>query len=85
MNPWTNTTIRSYQVRGYTNVEDKWNWEKFVCQNSSSCWGSNSRFLEIQHNDHRWMFLFYKMINSEVNGRILKSKDVTERLYIKYV
>ena len=84
VNPYNNSKIRSYQVRGFTNPDDLWKWNNYTCDNSK-CWGKDRRYLEIQHLDHRWMFYFFSMINSNINGQTIKSikKESIEKLYIR--
>ena len=84
VNPYSNSTERSYKVYGFTKDEDLWNWKNFTCSNPETCWGSKKRFLEIQHLNHRWLFNFYTMINDKGILGNKKIRKTTERLYIRF-
>ena len=72
-------------MRGFTNNKDKWNWKNFTCDNISTCWGKEKRFLEIQHLNHQWMLNFYNILNvAGGNGYKMQSKKNIEKLYIRY-
>ena len=83
MNPVNQSSIRSYQVKGYTNSADKWDIDNYTCMNQEGCWGPQLRFLEIQHASQRWMFNFYNKLEAQVNNRKMKSHKNVEKLYIR--
>lgn len=83
VNPFTETSIRSYQVKGYTNSLDKWDLDNYICKNKNTCWGPQLRFLEIQHSNHRWMYNFYNLFEVDINGFRVKTQKNIEKLYIR--
>ena len=66
-----------------TNQKDKWTLDNYTCSNRNGCWGPEIRFLEIQHNEHRWMFNFYNLLESNLNGHRGVSQRKVEKLYIR--
>ena len=76
--------MRSYQVRGHTNELDKWDWEYHRCENPRSCWGPQTRLLEIQRHCSTkiWMFNFFNLVSNH-NGSSVNSIKPVEKLYFR--
>ena len=55
VNPFSNSVERSYQVRCVTSICDKWEWDRYVCENTAECWGPKKKLFEIRRSQAQWM------------------------------
>ena len=67
--------LRSYQVQGFTNPSDFWEWEFGRCKNPDNCWGKNVRIFEVRRKKSNMQFMFSQY---EYSG---KKEHVIDRMY----